>query len=162
MSRGSCSFPISAGTSAALAQGELQRGLYCLDPHKGPESVCGVCAQVCGRDAGLGSTEWQALEGSLNTLLPPLSCPPGLCFPWLHLSNLHSVKGIPVGHVCLACQDSLFPTRLIIVSSACLTTRVPTQSLCAIAGPQWFLEDLPECLSSPPSKGRLQGSSPLK
>lgn len=53
VSGGSCCSPVSAGTSAALAQGELQRGLYCLDPHKGPESVCGVCAQVCGGEPGL-------------------------------------------------------------------------------------------------------------
>lgn len=53
VSGSSCHSPVSAGTSVALAQGELQRGLYCLDPHKGPESVCGVCAQVCGGDPGL-------------------------------------------------------------------------------------------------------------
>ncbi|XP_045303682.1 V-type proton ATPase subunit C 2 isoform X10 [Leopardus geoffroyi] len=38
--------PVSAGPAAALAQGELQRSLHCLDPHQGPEGVCGVRAQI--------------------------------------------------------------------------------------------------------------------
>lgn len=132
MSRGSCSFPISAGTSAALAQGELQRGFYCLDSHKGPESVCGVCAQVCGRDAGWAALNGRPRGGSLNTLLPfPLALLP-FAFRDCILAILSILsKGIPVGHVCPACQNSFFPTRLI-VCSACLTY------LCAHTEPLYY------------------------
>lgn len=69
--------PLPAGAPAALAQGELQRGLYCLDPHQGAEGVCGVRAQV-GGDADPAIMQWgrwaQPALG-LPELLPPPSRP---------------------------------------------------------------------------------------
>lgn len=59
--------PVPAGPPAALAQGELQRSLYCLDPHQGAEGVCGVCAQVGGGGPAGG---WPGGASSGDTWAP--------------------------------------------------------------------------------------------
>lgn len=67
--------PVFAGPPAALAEGELQRSLYCLDPHQGTESVRGVRAQVGGRGA------WPRLCCSEVAAKEPALGPPVLPFP---------------------------------------------------------------------------------
>lgn len=67
--------PVFAGPPAALAEGELQRSLHCLDPHQGTQSVRGVRAQVGGRGAWprLPCSEVAAKEPPFPVPAPPSS-----------------------------------------------------------------------------------------
>lgn len=56
--------PLSAGPPAALAQGELQRGLHRLGAHQGAESVRGVRAQVGRRTAVQGGVAESGSSGA--------------------------------------------------------------------------------------------------
>lgn len=121
---GSLGPPVSAGPSAALAQGELQRGLYRLDPYKGSESVCGICAQVRGGMAGQGlSRGWAGPRGtrsglssshfSLPALLPPAFCGSGLLPPgsWQPTDSLNQMNPLALCTLLSAAPSLSLQTR---------------------------------------------------
>lgn len=70
-------------------------------------------------------------------------------------------KESQLGHMCPALQDSLSPTTYPCALPASFACVLHTDPLCycrAAVVPR----DIPRLLISPPSKGSLQGSSPLK
>lgn len=105
--------------------------------------------------------ERQGLEGKLGNPSAPCSPPALLLSVTMSWQSSPFCQRNPVGHACPVLQSSPSSSRLVCVP--CLP------HLCALDRPSVLLQHpraswktSPDCLISPPPKGRSPGSSPLK